>query len=82
MSYLINHQLVHARWNVQVIDALLKGAVETLLKYNIKKENIRIQSVPGSFELPYATKKLLSNYDAAISIGVLIKGMFKYTFTQ
>lgn len=37
-----------------------------------------VQSVPGCFELPFATKSLLlaanGKYHAAISIGVLIKG--------
>ncbi len=39
-------------------------------------ETIKIANVPGAYELPFATKALLKSgsYDAAISIGVLIKG--------
>ena len=48
--------IVHARWNSVVIDALVKGAVEKLLAFGVKQENIVVTSVPGSYELPFGTK--------------------------
>ncbi|RLV96299.1 67-dimethyl-8-ribityllumazine synthase [Spathaspora sp. JA1] len=73
--------ILHARWNKSIIDALVNGAVQKLLSLNVKRENIIIESVPGSFELPYGTqlfvnkqKKLGKPLDAVIPIGVLIKG--------
>ena len=36
--------------------------------------NISSYEVPGSFEIPYATKKVIKNYDGAIVIGCLVKG--------
>jgi 6,7-dimethyl-8-ribityllumazine synthase len=49
--------IVHSRWNKSVIDALIAGAVRKLTDYKVKKENIIIQSVPGSFELPLACQR-------------------------
>ena len=58
----------------------MKGAVEKLKLLNVSEENIIIESVPGSFELPFGTKKFVDKYeklgkplDAVIPIGVLIK---------
>ncbi|KAJ9102746.1 lumazine synthase [Naganishia cerealis] len=73
--------ILHARWNKTIIDNLVKGAVEKLKLLNVSEENIIIESVPGSFELPFGTKKFVDKYeklgkplDAVIPIGVLIKG--------
>ncbi|KAF2683408.1 6,7-dimethyl-8-ribityllumazine synthase [Lentithecium fluviatile CBS 122367] len=52
--------IVHARWNTKIIDALLVGAKKALAKAGVKRENIVTQSVPGSYELPYAVKQLYS----------------------
>ena len=49
--------IVHARWNKTVIDALVAGAVSKLKESGVKESNIVIESVPGSFEIPYACQK-------------------------
>ncbi|KAH7401904.1 6,7-dimethyl-8-ribityllumazine synthase [Phaeosphaeria sp. MPI-PUGE-AT-0046c] len=50
--------IVHARWNTKIIDALLEGTKKALKDAGVKDENIVVQSVPGSYELPYAVKQL------------------------
>ncbi|KAF2876413.1 6,7-dimethyl-8-ribityllumazine synthase-like protein [Massariosphaeria phaeospora] len=52
--------IVHARWNTVIIDALLDGTKKALADAGVKEDNIVIQSVPGSYELPYAVKQLYS----------------------
>ncbi|GES78158.1 6,7-dimethyl-8-ribityllumazine synthase [Rhizophagus clarus] len=53
--------IVHARWNATVVDALVKGAIDTMTnEYSVKSENITIQSVSGSYELPFATQRLIA----------------------
>ncbi|PWN43627.1 putative RIB4-6,7-dimethyl-8-ribityllumazine synthase [Ceraceosorus guamensis] len=52
--------IVHARWNTECIDALVKGSVDSLLKSGVKKENIHIESVPGSWELPHGTSRMIA----------------------
>ena len=49
--------IVHARWNTKIIDALLEGTKRKLKEAGVKDENIVTQSVPGSYELPYAVKQ-------------------------
>lgn len=73
--------IVHARWNDQVIKALVDGAISTLKKHGVSESNIVVTTVPGSYELPFGTKTLFENakhagepLDVIISIGVLIKG--------
>ncbi|KAF2793837.1 6,7-dimethyl-8-ribityllumazine synthase, partial [Melanomma pulvis-pyrius CBS 109.77] len=52
--------IVHARWNTAIIDALLSGTKKALADAGVKPENISVQSVPGSYELPYAVKQLFA----------------------
>lgn len=73
--------ILHARWNSKIIESLVAGAKAKLLSFGVKPENIIIESVPGSFELPFGTKLFFDKHDkigkpldAVIPIGVLIKG--------
>lgn len=49
---------MHARWNTAVISALVAGACKALVNSGVKENNIVIQDVPGSYELPYAVQRL------------------------
>lgn len=49
--------IIHARWNTKIIDALLAGTKKALAQAGVKEENIVTQSVPGSYELPFAVKQ-------------------------
>lgn len=68
--------IVHARWNKEVVDELVKGTLESLKKAGADIERVLIQSVPGSWELPVATQHMIKRHrlDAIISIGCVIKG--------
>ncbi|MCJ1350521.1 MAG: hypothetical protein MMC33_000502 [Icmadophila ericetorum] len=50
--------IVHARWNAKVIDALVTGCKQTLLAAGVKEQNIIVQNVPGSYELPFAVQQI------------------------
>ncbi|KAG9056556.1 hypothetical protein FS842_010313 [Serendipita sp. 407] len=52
--------IIHARWNETIIRALLEGATAELERLGVLKENIVVQSVPGSFELPFACSKMIT----------------------
>ena len=43
--------IVVSEWNNNITSALLQGAYDTLLRHGAKEENIRVMTVPGSFEL-------------------------------
>jgi 6,7-dimethyl-8-ribityllumazine synthase len=52
--------IVHARWNKVIIDALVAGAISKLKACGVKESNIVTQSVPGSFELPFACSRVIA----------------------
>ncbi len=72
--------IVVSEWNNKITDALYKGAFETLIENNVKKENIKSLKVPGSFELIFGAKKLIKSHklDAVIAIGSVIQGETKH----
>jgi len=49
-----------ARWNEPVITPLVKGTVDTLLSQGVRRDNIVIETVPGSYELPMACARLIA----------------------
>lgn len=65
-----------AEWNPEVTNALLEGAVSTLLKAGVKEEHIEIRRVPGTFELPLACLWMAEKKktDAVIGLGCVIQG--------
>ena len=53
--------IVHARWNSTIISALVSGARKALLASGVKEENIVVQDVPGSYELPLAVQRMYAS---------------------
>ena len=70
------YALVVARFNSFVVEALLAGAVDTLVRHGVARDDIEIIRVPGAWELPVAVKKILEkrDYDAVIALGAVIRG--------
>lgn len=68
--------IVTASWNSDITENLQKGAYEKFIAQGIRKENIFLWKVPGSFELIYAADKICrtQSIDALIVIGTIIKG--------
>lgn len=64
--------IVHARWNKTVIDALVEGAVAKLKERGVVEQNIVIQTVPGSYELPFAVSKYAHLHSLGDDMGSLI----------
>ncbi|KAH0536699.1 hypothetical protein FGG08_006440, partial [Glutinoglossum americanum] len=50
--------IVHSRWNSSVVDRLVSGAKKSLGEVGVREENIVVQSVPGSWELPLAVHRI------------------------
>lgn len=67
--------IVVAEWNENITGALLQGALDTLYRHRVEKNDIHVETVPGSFELIYgATQMALTEVDAVIAIGCVIRG--------
>ena len=71
--------IVVSEWNSEITEGLLKGAIETLTSHSVKRENIIIWHVPGSYELIYGSKKMQEQMvNAVIAIGSVIQGETKH----
>jgi 6,7-dimethyl-8-ribityllumazine synthase len=67
--------IVVSQWNDKITNGLFDGANAALLDCGALPENIIRWDVPGSFELIYGAKRMMSqNVDAVIVIGCVIKG--------
>lgn len=68
--------IVVSRFNSHIVENLLDGAVDTLVRHKIRKENLTIVRTPGAFEIPLVVKKLADQkkHDAIIALGAVIRG--------
>ncbi|MCU5786642.1 6,7-dimethyl-8-ribityllumazine synthase [Alloalcanivorax marinus] len=71
-----HYALVVTRFNSFVVEALLAGAVDALVRHGVSRDDIEIIRVPGAWELPVAVKNLLAkrDYDAVVALGAVIRG--------
>jgi 6,7-dimethyl-8-ribityllumazine synthase len=66
--------VVAARFNSEITDKLLAGALEALRKAGADEASIEVIRVPGAFELPLAAKALPANHDAVVALGAVVRG--------
>jgi len=68
--------IVVSDWNIEITQALLDGAVNTLKKHGASDNNIVVKHVPGSFELTLGGQFLAEydDLDAIICLGCVIQG--------
>lgn len=68
--------IVASRFNEIIVQKLLGGAVDGLVRHGLAEENITTVWVPGAFEIPVIAKRLAlsKKYDAVICVGAVIRG--------
>ena len=68
--------IVASRFNEIIVNKLLGGAVDGLVRHGVAEKNITAAWVPGAFELPVVAKKMAKSgkYDAVICLGAVIRG--------
>lgn len=68
--------IVVSEWNEEITSALSDGAFNTLLELGAMEQNIVLKKVPGTFELPVASKLMIESdsFDSVIAIGSVIQG--------
>ena len=68
--------IVVARFNSFVVESLLSGAIDALVRQGVAESNIQVIRVPGAFELPLAVKQVAQKRkpDAIIALGAVIRG--------
>ena len=69
--------ILATRFNDFIVDRLVGGAVDYLIRHGGSEENLTIVRVPGAFEMPLACKKLAASgkYDGIVAVGAVIRGL-------
>lgn len=68
--------LVAARFNGFIVESLISGARDCLVRHGVSDDDITLVRVPGAFEIPAACAKVADNgdFDAIIALGCVIRG--------
>ena len=68
--------IIASRFNSFVVEKLLDGAVDVLVRLGVEAENIDACWVPGAFEIPVVAQKMAMSgkYEAVICGGAGIRG--------
>ncbi len=68
--------IVAARFNEFITSKLLSGALDGLVRHDVREEDIHVAWVPGAFEIPLIASKMAGSgkYDAVICLGAVIRG--------
>ena len=72
----MNVGIVAGRFNEFITSKLVGGAMDGLLRHDVKDEDVDIAWVPGAFEIPLVASKMAKSgkYDAVICLGAVIRG--------
>ncbi|HQR23665.1 MAG TPA: 6,7-dimethyl-8-ribityllumazine synthase [Steroidobacteraceae bacterium] len=68
--------IVAARFNDMIVDSLIRGAVDTLVRHGAAEKQIELVRVPGAFDLPLVVQRLAASKrcDAVVALGAVIRG--------
>jgi 6,7-dimethyl-8-ribityllumazine synthase len=68
--------LVASRFNAEVVDRLVAGAVEALAAQGADPAGFELVRVPGAFDLPPVVRRVAESgrYDAIVALGAVIRG--------
>ena len=68
--------IVAARFNEAVVDRLVSGAVDTLLRHGAVPGDVHVAWVPGAFEIPVALRRMADSgrFDALVALGAVVRG--------
>jgi len=68
--------IVASRFNGFVVDSLINGAVDALVRHGVRERDITLVRVPGAWEIPLTVKRMAARrrFDAIIALGAVIRG--------
>ena len=68
--------IIASRFNSFIVEKLLDGAVDGLVRHGVEEKNIDACWVPGAFEIPLIAQAMTKSgkYDAVIALGAVIRG--------
>jgi 6,7-dimethyl-8-ribityllumazine synthase len=68
--------IVGSRFNAFIVERLIEGAVDALLRHGAQAKDISLVRVPGSWEIPLVCGRLAKSgkLDAIVALGAVIRG--------
>ena len=68
--------IVAARFNSLIVERLVEGAVDALVRHGVSTDDITLVRVPGAFEVPLVVRKLAAGgkFQGVIALGAVIRG--------
>lgn len=68
--------IVASRFNAFIVERLVEGAVDALVRHGADRSNITVVRVPGAWEIPLVCARLAGSgkLDALVALGAVIRG--------
>ncbi|MBI2779696.1 MAG: 6,7-dimethyl-8-ribityllumazine synthase [Gammaproteobacteria bacterium] len=68
--------IVAGRFNSFIVEHLVNGAVDALLRHGATEQDIDVVYAPGAYELPLVAQRIAAGkrYNAIIAVGAVIRG--------
>lgn len=68
--------IVSTRWNEFIVERLLAGAKDALIRHGVDARAMDVAVAPGAYEVPFVARKLAETgrYDAIVALGCVIRG--------
>jgi len=68
--------IVGSRFNAFIVERLIEGALDALVRHGADAKNITVVRVPGSWEIPLVCARLAGSgkLDAVVAVGAVIRG--------
>ncbi|MBS9779506.1 MAG: 6,7-dimethyl-8-ribityllumazine synthase [Moraxellaceae bacterium] len=68
--------IVVGRFNGYIVESLVDGAIDALLRHGVQGKNITVVRVAGAFEIPLTAQRMAESdrFDAIIALGAVIRG--------
>jgi 6,7-dimethyl-8-ribityllumazine synthase len=68
--------IVASRFNHFIVDRLVEGAIDALVRHGALAENVTVVRVPGAWELPLVARRLAATgkLNAIVALGAVIRG--------
>ena len=71
-----SYAIVAGRFNQFVVDSLVEGAIDALIRNGVSEDKIKVVRVPGAYEIPLTAQALAEkgDVDAIVALGAVIRG--------
>ena len=68
--------IVAARFNDAIVENLVRGAIDALVRHGANERQIEVIRVPGAYDLPFVARRvaMAKRADAIVALGCVIRG--------